>query len=300
MTSPELRQLNETFRKDLHDSGLFEQPVAEVRAAWTQFGTSIPVYSSEVQIEAVKAGSVNCEWISMPGARSDRVILEFHGGGYVIGNPLNTRNYNARISEAAGARVLGVDYRLAPEHPFPAAVEDALEAYTWVLNQGVSADHVGLTGESAGGGLAMATLLAAKAKGLPLPAAVAAVSPWVDLTFSGPSHVGNRDTEVMMAPGLLRPWAELYLAGEDPRRPLASAIFGELDGLPPVYILVGSGEILLDDARMLFTALSDAGVETRIEVTNNVPHVWPVFAYRVPESRAAIERMARFFGEHLS
>ena len=125
------------------------------------------------------------------------------------------------------------------------------------------------------------------------------MSPWVDLTLSGASRVGNRDGEVVMAPGLLKPWSELYLDGEDPRTPIASAVYADLKGLPPIYILVGSGEILLDDARMLFTALTDAGVETRIEVAVDMPHVWPVFAYQMPESRAAIKRMATFFGEHL-
>lgn len=299
MTSPEARQLNKTFRRELHDTGLFEQPIEAVRAAWDEFGSGIPAYSREVQIESIQAGSVDCEWVSMPGARADRVILQFHGGGYVIGHPPGSRNYNARMSEATGARVLAVDYRLAPEHPFPAATDDALMAYEWVLGEGVPPEQVGFVGESAGGGIVMGALLAARARGLPLPAAAVPVSPWVDLTLSGASHVSNRDAEVIMAPGLLGPWAELYLDGQDPKAPLASAVYADLAGLPPIYILVGSGEILLDDARMLFTALTDAGVETRIEVAKDMPHVWPLFAYQLPESRAAIQRMATFFRENL-
>ncbi len=300
MTSPDARQLNESFRKELLEAGIFEQPIEAVRVAWDEFGSGIPLYSSDALVEPVKAGSVDCEWVSMPGARDDRVILHFHGGGYVIGHPPGYRNYNARMSEATGARMLAVDYRLAPEHPFPAAIDDALMAYEWVLAEGFAPEQVGLFGESAGGGVVMGTLLAAKAKGVPLPAAAVPVSPWVDLTLSGASHVRNRDTEVIMAPGLLQPWADLYLNGEDAKTPTASAVYGDLSGLPPVYILVGSGEILLDDARTLFMKLTDAGVETRIEVAKDMPHVWPVFAYQLPESRAAIRRMAAFFAENMS
>ncbi len=299
MVSPEARALNESFRKDLRDSGLFRQDAEAVRAAWDEFGATIPEYSSDVRIESVQAGSVPCEWVTLPGTREDRVVLHFHGGGYAIGHPATYRNYNSRVSEAADARVLAVDYRLAPEHPHPAAVEDTLAAYRWVLDQGVAPESVGFHGESAGGGLVLGTLLAAKERSIPLPAAAIAVSPWVDLTLSGESQRRNREVDPMIGPGVLDPWAEGYLDGQDPKTPLASPLFGDLAGLPPIYILVGSTEILLDDARELFMRLGEFGVDTTIEVASEMPHIWPVFAYQLPEGRSAIRKMGRFLRDQL-
>ena len=299
MISPEARSLNESFRKDLRESGLFTQPTEAVRTAWDEFGATIPEYSSDVRIESVNTGSASCEWVTLPGSDRGRVILHFHGGGYVIGHPSGYRNYNARVAEAAGARVLAVDYRLAPEHPHPAAIEDTLGAYRWVLDQGIAPENVGFHGESAGGGLVMGTMLAAKQQGLPLPGAAIAVSPWIDLTLSGDSHDYNRDAEVMMGPSLLAPWAEAYLDGADPKTPTASPLFGDLEGLPPTYLLVGSTEILLDDARAMFMKLSRSGVDTTIDVAHELPHVWPVFAYQLPEGRSAIQKMGAFFRAHL-
>jgi monoterpene epsilon-lactone hydrolase len=298
MISPEATALNASFRIDLKGSGAFTIPFAEQRTNWDEFGKSIPEYSRDVSIEAVDCDGTPCEWVVAPGASENKVLLHFHGGGYVIGHPDGYRNFNSRISEAVGARVLAVDYRLAPEHPFPAALEDTLRAYKWLLAQGHQPAQIGFIGESAGGGLVCATLLAARGEGVPLPAAAVAVSPWVDLTNKGDSHTFNADADPMLEPTVLDPYTAAYLNGADSKDPLASPVCADLSGLPPIYILVGSTEILLDDARALFMNASRAGVNTTIEVAPEMPHIWPIFAYQLPEGRGAIKRIAAFFGSH--
>lgn len=300
MISPEAAELNASFRSDIKESGMFTVPFDEQRRNWDEFGKSIPEYSPDVSIEQVDCDGIPCEWVVAPDVDENKILLHFHGGGYVIGHPSGYRNYNSRISEAVGARVLAVDYRLAPEHPFPAAFEDTLRAYKWVLAQGCEPAQIGFTGESAGGGLVLATLLAARDEGVPLPAAAVAISPWVDLTNTGDSHVFNADADPMLEPMVLDPYTAAYLNGADPKNPLASAVCAELSGLPPIYILVGSTEVLLDDARALFMNASRAGVNTTIEVAPEMPHIWPIFAYQLPEGRSAITRMSAFFGAHIS
>ena len=300
MISPEAVEFNASFRKDIKESGLFTRPVDEQRTNWDEFGKSIPEYSPDVAIDAVDCNGVPSEWVVAPGADDNKVLLHFHGGGYVIGHPDGYRNFNSRMSEAAGARVLAVDYRLAPEHPFPAALDDTLNAYKWVLAQGYQADQVGFMGESAGGGLVFATLLAARDDDVPLPAAAIATSPWVDLANTFDSHAFNAEADPMIAPTVLDTFAARYLNDTDPKNPLASPVYGEPSGLPPVYILVGSTEVLLDDARTLFMNASRAGVDTTIEVAPEMPHIWPIFAYQLPEGRSAIAKLSAFFGAHMT
>jgi len=299
MISQEAVELNASFRTDIKESGLFSVSFDEQRTNWEKFGESIPEYSNDVAIEPVDCDGVASEWVVAPGANDNKILLHFHGGGYVIGRPDGYRNYNSRMSETAGARVLAVDYRLAPEHPFPAAIEDTLGAYKWILAQGYAPAQVGFMGESAGGGLVFATLLAARAEGVPLPAAAVAISPWVDLTNSRDSHAFNADADPMIAPSVLDPYTTAYLNGADPNGPLASPVYAELNGLPPIYILVGSTEVLLDDARAVFMNASRAGVNVTIEVAPEMPHIWPIFAYQLPEGRGAVARMSAFFESHL-
>ena len=300
MISPEAVELNASFRRDIKDSGQFNQPVDEVRANWDEFGRSVPEYSPDVAIDPVDCDGVASEGVVAPGVDDKKVLLHFHGGGYAIGHPDGYRNFNSRMSEAVGARVLAVDYRLAPEHPFPAAVDDTLRAYKWVLSQGYQPAQIGFMGESAGGGLVFATLLAARDHGVPMPAAAVATSPWVDLANSFDSHAFNAEADPMIAPAVLDAFAATYLNDADPKNPLASPVHGELKGLPPVYILVGSTEVLLDDARTLFMNASRAGVDTTIEVAPDMPHIWPIFAYQLPEGQSAVRRMSTFFGQHLN
>ena len=300
MLSPEAIELNASFRTDIKESRLFTRTVDEQRANWDEFGRSIPEYSPGVAIDPVECNGVPSEWVVAPGAADNRVLLHFHGGGYAIGHPDGYRNFNARMSEAAGARVLAADYRLAPEHPFPAALDDTLNVYKWVLAQGYQPDQVGFMGESAGGGLVFATLLAARDDAVPMPAAAVATSPWVDLANSFDSHAFNAEADPMIAPTVLDAFAARYLNDADPKNPLASPVYAEPGGLPPVYILAGSTEVLLDDARFLFMNASRAGVDTTIEVAPEMPHIWPIFAYQLPEARSAITRIAAFFDVHMA
>ena len=299
MPSPAARALIDSFRKDLKESGIFTGSLEVARDVWDDYAETVPAYSPGVTLDEVAEGAVRGEWVDHPAASRHRVVLHFHGGGYVIGRPKTYRNFNARVSEGADARVFSVDYRLAPEDRFPAARDDCLAAYRWVLEQGRSAAEVAFVGESAGGGLVMATLLAARDAGLPLPACAVAISPWVDLTNSGESHGTNREPDAMIPPGLLGAWAKEYLGGADPKNPGASPLFGDPTGLPPIYLLVGSTEVLLDDARRLFTKLSSAGIETSIDVGPEMPHNWPLFAYAIPEGEASVRKIGAFFRQHL-
>ncbi len=299
MISSEATELNAYLRQELKETRAFEQPVDDVRVLWEEFGQSIPNYSPDITIEPVDAEGVGAEWVTAPGVTGDRVLLQFHGGGFVIGHPDTYRNFNARISEALGARVLAADYRLAPESPFPAAVDDTLATYKWALSQGHKPENIGFVGESAGGNLVLSTLLAARDAGLPLPAAAVAISPWFDLSLAGHTHASNEAADPMIGPGLLGQWAEEYLNGADAKSPLASPVFGDLSGLPPIYLMAGSTEVLLDDTHAMFEKLSKAGVDVRAEIVPEMPHIWPIFAYQIPEGQLAISRMAAFFGEHL-
>lgn len=298
MPSPQAQTLIETFRKELKESGIFTRSLDEARRVWDDFSESVPVYSPEVRIDDVAEGGIRGEWVSHPASDERRTVLHFHGGGYVIGRPKTYRNFNARIAEGAGARVFSVDYRLAPEHRYPAARDDCLAVYEWVLGRGQQPSEVAFVGESAGGGLVLATLLAAKERGLPLPASAVAISPWADLTNSGESHHFNSDLDPMIEAGILEAWAKEYLAGASPQQPGASPLFGDFAGLPPIYLLVGSTERLLDDTRRLFDRLSRAGVETSVDVGAGMPHNWPLFAYAIPEGEASVRKIGAFFCEH--
>lgn len=298
MPSAQARTLIDTFRKELKESGVFTGNLDEARKVWDAYSESVPAYSDRVVIDRLDEGRVRGEWITHPDSDPAHLVLHFHGGGYVIGHPKTYRNFNGRVAEGARARVFSVDYRLAPEHPFPAARDDCLAAYEWALSLGYSPSQVAFVGESAGGGLVLATLLAAKAKGLALPASAVAISPWADLTNSGESHRFNREPDAMIPPGLLDAWAKDYLAGSDAADPGASPLFGDLAGLPPIHLAVGSTETLLDDARRLFMKLSSAGVETHIEVCPEMPHNYPLFAYAIPEGEAAVKKIGAFFRQH--
>ncbi len=297
MPSPEAVAMIESFRKDLRESGIFSRSLEEARRVWDDFSVSVPAYHPEVRIEAVESDGVRGEWVLHPDAAGEQIALHFHGGGFVIGRPPTYRNFNARIAEAGDARVFSVDYRLAPEHRFPTARDDCLAAYRWLLDGGTDAGDIAFLGESAGGGLVMSTLLAAKEAGLPLPASAVAISPWVDLTNSGASQRTRAAEDAMIEDGILEAWSKEYLGGADAGDPAASPLFGDLGGLPPLYLLVGSAERLLDDTRRLFDRLSDADVDTRVEVAAGMPHNWPLFAHTIPEGVAAVTRIGEFLRE---
>ncbi|MFE0105902.1 alpha/beta hydrolase [Streptomyces sp. NPDC059009] len=236
---------------------------------------------------------------TVPESAADRVVLQLHGGGYHVGSTAVQRDLTARIARAAGARVYGIDYPLAPEHPFPAAVLAARKAYEWLLAQGYPPERIVLSGDSAGGGLALATLVGLRDLGRPLPAAAVVMSPWVDLTTGGESVEGRAERDPMISVPGIRQWARSYLAGTDPRDPLASPLYADLTGLPPLLVQVGTEEVLFDDATRLYVKAARDGVDATLEVAEGMPHIWQIFAGYLPEAAAAVESLGRHVRAHV-
>ncbi len=272
--------------------------VEELRLGFDILGSKLPP-QPEVEIEAVQAGTVPAEWVIAPGADAERIVLYLHGGGYVIGSPATHRGLAGRLSAAAAARVLLIDYRLAPEHPFPAAVDDATAAYRWLLASGVSPARLVIAGDSAGGGLTVATLVALRDAGEPLPAAGICLSPWVDLEGTGDSMTTKAAVDPLVQRDLLLQMARWYLAGTDPRTPLAAPLHADLRGLPPLLVHVGTAEVLFDDASRLAAKARAAGVEVTLEPWEDMIHVWHLFAPLLPEGQQAIERLGAFIRQRI-
>ncbi len=266
---------------------------AERRAQYERAEKVFPT-PPEVKVERVSAPAVPAEWLRPPGAVAGRVVLYLHGGGYVIGSPRSHRHLAAAIASAGAASALLLDYRLAPEHPYPAAVDDATAAYRWLLDQAIAPEQVVIAGDSAGGGLTVATLLALRDRGVPLPAGGVCISPWVDLTCSGGSYRTKAAVDPIVTQVGVAEMAKAYLGNVAPRTPLASPLFADLRGLPPLLIHVGSDEVLLDDAVELAAMAKAAGVETTIEVWERMIHVWHWFLPMLDEAHAAVEGIGRF------
>ncbi len=273
--------------------------LAQMRASM-ELGSAATPLPSDVKFEAVSANGVSAEWAIAPGARDDRVLVYVHGGGYTMGSLATHRALCARLSRLARLRVLNVAYRLAPEHPHPAAVEDATAAVRWLYAQGFAPCRVAIGGDSAGGGLTLATLLALRDSGAPLPAAGVCISPWTDLSASGESIRTKASVDPMVTEGPLRQMAAAYLGGKDARTPLASPLFADLRGLPPLLVQVGDAEILLDDATRLASRARDAGVDVTLEVWEEMFHVWHAFAEILPEAARACERIATWLEPRLT
>jgi monoterpene epsilon-lactone hydrolase len=274
------------------------QPVAQptiegMRAAVEQMVQGFPP-SPDVKAEKTKAGNVNAEWVTAPGADANRAILYLHGGGYVAGSINSHRDLAGRLSRAAQARVLVIDYRLAPEHPFPAAVDDAVAAYRWMLAQGLKPNRIAVAGDSAGGGLTAATLVAIRDAGLQTPAAGVCISPWTDMEGIGESMTTKAAVDPMVQKATIVNLAKVYLAGKDPRTPLAAPIYADLKGLPPLLIQVGGNETLLDDAVRLADRARKTGVAVTLEPWDNMVHVWHLFAPMLDEGQKAIDRIGEF------
>jgi epsilon-lactone hydrolase len=250
------------------------------------------------RVEPVDADGVPAEWVTSAGVTGERVVLFFHGGAYHLGSPAGLRNLRALLSATAAARVLSAGYRLAPEHPFPAAVEDALTAYRWLIAGGTDPRQVVISGNSSGGGLALAALVALRDAGDPLPGAAVALSPWTDLDLAGESLRTRAAADVMLTPDGAREAADWYLAGQDPRHPYASPLYADLRGLPPILIQAGDAEILRDDSARFAVAAQAAGVDVTLEIWDEMPHVWHAFAGLLPEADQAVERIGAWLREH--
>jgi acetyl esterase/lipase len=238
-------------------------------------------------------------WIDGPGAVTDAVVLFLHGGGYIMNSIRSHAKLAAGIGVAAGCRVLSLDYRMAPENPFPAAVDDALAAYRWLLDQGFSASRIAIAGDSAGGGLAVATALAAREAGLAQPAALVTMSPWTDLEGVGATMTSHAELDLMIDGTSMVNVALMYVAGADVRNPLIAPIYGDLTGLAPLYIQVGGHEVLLDDSTRLAVRAAHHGVDVRLDVFPEMQHVFQSALGMLPESDDAIRRIGNYLGEHL-
>lgn len=267
-----------------------------LRLAYEELASNFPL-AADVTTERVAVGEVAAEWIAAPGAVDDRVLLFLHGGGYIMGSMETHRDLISRLSRAAGVRALGLEFRLAPENPFPAALEDAIAAYRWLVANGVSPKRIVIGGDSSGGGLTVATLVTMRYLGEPLPAGGLCISAWTDLTLTAESITTKAAVDPFLQREALELMAGLYLGARDRCTPLASPLHSDLQGLPPLPLLVGSSETLLDDSTRLADRANAVGVEATVEVWDDMIHDWPVFAAMLPEGQRAIERAGLFIRE---
>ncbi len=271
-----------------------ETTVAQGRRVMARAERFVPRLPAAVSTIALDAGGVPADRVSAPGSRADRHILYLHGGAFCAGSPQLYRNLTWRLAGAAGATALVPDYRLAPEYPFPAALDDAMSAYDWLLADGADPRRIAVAGNSAGGGLVFSLLLGLRDSGRPLPAAAAALSPWTDLALTGASLKENAAKDPLLDARQLPRVTRWYLDGADPRQPAASPVYGDCRGLPPVLIQVGSDEILHDDAVRMAERMRAGGAEATLEIWPRMPHVWHLFAGILPEARRAIVRIGEF------
>jgi acetyl esterase/lipase len=268
------------------------------RARMDSLGDFFPVPGG-IEVEPASVGGITGEWVRGKRARRDAALLYLHGGGYVVGSPKSHRHLVALLSEASDLPVFSAHYRLAPEHPFPAAVDDAVAAYEGLVQSQIVPQKIAIAGDSAGGGLTIAALVALRDKSDTQPACAVAISPWVDLSLSGEAHGtrGQRDP-IVTRPGLDE-MAKAYLGSADVREPLASPLYADLQGLPPLLIQVGSEEALHSDALELWRKAEQAGVEVSFESWGKMIHVWHIFHTVLGEGRDAVHRIGSFLKNHL-
>lgn len=272
--------------------------IADMRADWDRLlapGADLP------PLEPFDANGVNAAWVGGAGAERSCAILYLHGGGFQVGSLSTHQALMTEIAKCAGCAVLGVDYRLAPEHRFPSQLDDALAAYDWLRAEGFAPDRIALAGDSAGGGLAVSLLLRLKDRGDRMPAAAAVMSPWTDMEATGASYRTHADLDPFHQRDMISTLARTYLGrGGDPRDPFASPIHGDFSRLPPLLIQVGGRETLLDDARVLAQRAAAAGVDVTLEVEDPMVHVFQLYFTELAEARAALERLSAFLRRHLA
>jgi epsilon-lactone hydrolase len=270
--------------------------VAQMRLDWD---AAFQAEIAPVSHQCVSAVGVDSEWIANGNAPLDKAVLYFHGGGFRLGSVSSHRELIARIAGASGYRVLAINYRLAPEHRFPAPLEDALSAYGWMLDQGLRPENIAFAGDSAGGNLVLTTMLGLRQRGLPLPAAGVLMSPWTDLAATGETYVSRADADPIHQRPMIAALAKNYLGeGGDPRDPLASPLYADLAGLPPLLIQVGDRETVLADSTMVADRARAAGVDVELQVWDGMIHVFQMFA-ELPEAHRAITSIAEFLQRHL-
>lgn len=295
MPSPESRRIRATL---VNDRTALDVPIDVQRQEW-EASAALAELPPQIAISPLAVTGLAGEWLSAPNCAHDAALLFLHGGGYSAGSCVTHRELAARICLAGGVRALLLNYRLAPEHPFPAAVEDATAGYRWLLKSGVAPARIVVAGDSSGGGLALATLLRAREQGLAMPAGAALISPWTDLALTGPSLQSRADADPLCSREGLQQAAALYLAGADATAPLASPLYADLRGLPPLLIHVGGDEALLSDATRLAERAQAAGVEVALEVWEEMWHVWHAWA-GMPEAQQAVGRVGAFIRRRIS
>ncbi len=283
------------------------------RRATIDWNTSIPQLRQEadktskffgrlpkgIEVSPVTIDGLPAEWILPSHAKKDRVILYFHGGGYVMGSVQAHRPIVAKFVKRSEVGALLFGYRLAPEHPFPAALEDSLAAYRWLLAEGVSPSHIVFVGDSAGGGLGLATLIALRDQGVPLPAAAVALSPWTDLKCTGESLRTKAQVDPLTWAESWTVFSKYYVGDNDPGNPWISPLYGDLHGLPPMLIYVGEHEVLLDDSTRFAEKAKNAGVDVALRVGKGMVHCFPALAPVFPEAKQAMDEILSFIKTHI-
>ena len=291
MASPQAEQLKQSLR-EFRDANLNnpDATLAEMRANAVGFG-DLTGEPDGVRHESVDAGGVPAQWIIPDGAVEDRVLQYVHGGGYVLMSAETHRKLVSHLAKAIGCRALNVDYRLAPEHPHPAAVKDSLTAYRWLLEQGIEPQHIAIAGDSAGGGLCIATALKIRDENLAMPAAIVPISPWTDMEGTGESMKTRTEVDLIVTPEGIQQLASTFLGGADPQDPYAAPHHADPIGLPPTYIQVGDEEVLLDDSVRFADKARQAGVDITIDVFPEMQHVFQIAAGNLPEADEAIAKI---------
>jgi epsilon-lactone hydrolase len=267
--------------------------VHEMRALYNQLSSFFPI-GKDVKVESLSINGVPAERITPEGALETKVLLYFHGGGYAIGGLESHRTLVADLARASARTGILFDYRLAPENSFPAPLEDALSTYRWLLEQDVAADDIVFAGDSAGGGMVIATLVKLRGEGIALPRKALCISPWVDLELKGESHQSKQNDDPIVNKEDLLNWVDIYLKGEDPANPMASPVNADLSGLPPLLIQVGTAEVLLDDSRTLAKNAQAAGVDVVLMEWDEMIHVWHQYAAVIRDGVQAIAQAGAF------
>ena len=288
----------DALKQQMQESAAGPPPdLATTRAGFEAGYSSMPVPDG-VSFAPVDAGGVSAEWVTPPEVEGNRTILYLHGGGYVVGSLNTHRHVVSRLAQGAKARLLNVDYRLAPESPFPAALDDAMAAWQWHLANGGEAAHTAISGDSAGGGLTIALCMKLRDEGMALPACAAPISPWTDLTFSGDSMIERAERDPMLAGAdALSGMVMAYAQSTDATDPYVSPVFGTFDDLPPMMIQVGTEEVLYDDSTRVVKAIENANGSVEFRPWQDMMHVWHLLAGVAPEAEEGIAELAAYIAE---